>query len=113
MKNKQIQFIATSPEELEASILKGVSRMIEELKDSYKPKISPKYMTRKEVCALYHISLMSLWAYTKKGLLRSHSIGNRVLYERQSVLNALVELRPSQSKTGSTNNKKSGHDERF
>jgi excisionase family DNA binding protein len=49
---------------------------------------------RKEVCEMLGINLTSLWKHTKSGRLTSYGIGNRVLYKRSEVLEAITPLNP-------------------
>lgn len=49
---------------------------------------------RKEVCEMLGINLTSLWKHTKSGRLTSYGIGNRVLYKRSEVLEAITPINP-------------------
>lgn len=63
-----------------------------EVKD--KPKEENEiYYTRKEVCSLFHISLVTLHKHTKTKRLNAHRIGARVLYKRSEVLKALSTIK--------------------
>ncbi|TWP24279.1 DUF3853 family protein [Apibacter muscae] len=46
-------------------------------------------LTRKEVAHLLKISLPTLHDWTKKGLIKSYRIGNRVRYKQTDLYNAL------------------------
>jgi excisionase family DNA binding protein len=48
-----------------------------------------EYIKREEACELLSINLSSLWKHTKSGKLKSYGIGNRVLYKRSEVLDAV------------------------
>jgi len=54
------------------------------------PIPAKEYLTRKEVCELLHISLSTLWAYTKYGNLVRYRIGGRILYRSEEVQNAVI-----------------------
>ena len=49
-------------------------------------------LTRDEVCKLLSFNKTSLWKHTKAGKLKSYGIGNRVLYKRSEVLEAVKPL---------------------
>ena len=49
-------------------------------------------MTREEVCKLLSFNKTSLWKHTKSGKLKSYGIGNRVLYRRNEVLEAVKPI---------------------
>lgn len=49
-------------------------------------------MTRDEVCKMLSFNKTSLWKHTKSGKLTSYGIGNRVLYKRSEVIQAVKPL---------------------
>jgi excisionase family DNA binding protein len=57
-----------------------------ELREAAEPK---KYYTRKEVCEIYHVSLMTLHNWVMSGKLVQRKIGKRVLFDRQEVDDAV------------------------
>ena len=52
----------------------------------------PEFLTREQVCKLLSFNKTSLWKHTKTGKLKSYGIGNRVLYKRTEVLEAVRPL---------------------
>ena len=52
----------------------------------------PEFLTREQVCKLLSFNKTSLWKHTKQGKLKSYGIGNRVLYKRTEVLEAVKPL---------------------
>lgn len=54
---------------------------------------SVKYLSRNEVAILLKISLPTLNEYSKFGILQSYRIGNRVLYKKNEVENAIVSVK--------------------
>lgn len=51
-----------------------------------------QFIKREEACELLSINLSSLWKHTKSGKLKSYGIGNRVLYKRSEVLEAVKPI---------------------
>lgn len=49
-------------------------------------------LTRDEVCKLINLNKTSLWKHTRSGRLKSYGIGNRVLYKRAEVLEAVKPI---------------------
>lgn len=49
-------------------------------------------MTRDEVCKMLSFNKTSLWKHTRSGKLKSYGIGNRVLYKRSEVIQAVKPL---------------------
>ncbi len=53
----------------------------------------PELITRDEVCKLLNFNKTTLHKHTKTGRLKSYGIGNRVLYKRSEVLEAVKPLK--------------------
>lgn len=87
-----IQFIQTSPEQLQAAIIEGVRKELEELKKDFQPKEPTAYLSRREVKQLLGITLNTLNNWTKKGILTAYGIGGRVYYKRHEVENAVQPI---------------------
>ena len=49
-------------------------------------------LTRDEVCKLLNLNKTSLWKHTRSGRLKSYGIGNRVLYKRAEILEAVKPI---------------------
>ena len=56
------------------------------------PQPENEFITRDEVCALLNFNKTSLWKHTKSGRLKSYGIGNRVLYKKCEVLEAVKPI---------------------
>jgi len=88
-------------EGIEASYLlerfDDLSRQIKELKENQKPT-APKtdFITRSEVCKIFHISVVTASEWSKKGILKTYKIGNRIFYKRSEIENALTEIHTRQ-----------------
>ena len=50
-------------------------------------------MTREAVCKLLSINKTTLWKHTRSNKLKSYGIGNRVMYKRSEVLEAVKPLK--------------------
>lgn len=51
------------------------------------------WISREEVCKILHFNKTTLNKHTKSGRLQSYAIGNRVLYRRSEVLEAVTPLK--------------------
>lgn len=89
---QNIQFIQTTPEQLENAILNGVKKQLESLTKSFQPKEPTEYLTRQDVANLLKIDLSTVHNWTKRGKLKAYGIGARIYYKRVDVENAIVEL---------------------
>ncbi len=89
---KQVQFIQTTPQEIEESILNGVQTQIDKLKKQFQPKEPTVYLTRNEVKELLKVDLSTVHNWTKRGKLKSYGIGSRVYYKRSEVEAAIKPI---------------------
>lgn len=88
----QIQFIQTTPEQLQTAIVEGVKSQLEDLKKNFQPKEPTEYLTRQEVAQMLKVDISTVHNWTTKGTLKPYGIGRRVYYKRTEVENSLVEL---------------------
>jgi len=51
-----------------------------------------EFISIEETCELLRLNKTSIWKHTKSGKLKSYGIGNRVLYKRSEVLEAVKPL---------------------
>jgi hypothetical protein len=89
---KQLQFVATTPQQFRNDINQDVKSLLEELKRSFEPKKPQELLTRSETAKLLKINLSSVHNWTKKGLLKSYGISGKVYYKRSEIESALIEL---------------------
>lgn len=52
-----------------------------------------EYLTRNEVADMLKITLMTLNEWTNKGILKKHKIGNRVLFKKNEIEEAIIEIK--------------------
>ena len=89
---EQIQFVQTTPEQLQKAIIEGVKTQLQDLKQHFQPKEPNEYMTRQEVSKMLSVDLSTVHNWTKKGILTAHQIGGRVFYLHTDVEKAIVKL---------------------
>ena len=89
-----MKIIVTTKEELEELITSSVRKGIEEyfleqeLKKSKEPNI-----TIKEASKLLKVSTQTVRSYVKRGVIKAHKVGNRILIETSSIDKALTEVK--------------------
>lgn len=71
----------------------SIERKIKELGEHMQPKEPPAFLSRKEVAATFGVTLPTVHDWTKKGLLKSYRMGNRILYKRHEVEAAITPTR--------------------
>lgn len=86
--------IVTTPSDLKRFIFEAMEEHSKELFKSIHTGNKPpsdgiKYYTRKETAREMNITLPTLSKYVKKGLIECRKIGNRVLFSKQDIENAL------------------------
>lgn len=90
--NTQISTTLTA-EELCKFIQKSVETAISNTLNTPKPVTKQdEYLTINQISELLSISLPTIWAYRKKGLLPFKRIGKRVLFSRSEVENAIKNI---------------------
>lgn len=63
------------------------------LSNSTKKEDENEFISIEETCKLLRLNKTSVWKHTKSGKLKSYGIGNRVLYKRCEVLEAVKPLK--------------------
>lgn len=89
---EKIQFIQTTPEQLQTQITQGVQSQLKEFLEVYKPKQPNDYLTRKEVAELFKVDLSTVHNWCKSGKLKPLGIGARVYFLRSDVEKSLIPL---------------------
>ena len=87
-----LQFIQTTPEQLQNAIITGVKIQLDELRKEFQPKQPTEYLTRNEVRDLLQCNLSTVHNLTKRGKLQAYGIGSRVYYKRSEVEQAIKPL---------------------
>lgn len=66
----------------------GIKETLSAIQAAMTPPKATVFMTREEVADFLKISLPTLWAWTKNGVLKSYTIGNKVRYIESEVIAA-------------------------
>lgn len=88
----QVQFIQTTPEQLQEAILQGIKQQLEQLKKHFQPKEPEEYLSRAEVAKLLKVDISTIHNWGKAGKIKRYGLGNRVYYKRSEVEKSIVEL---------------------
>lgn len=89
MITKTIQIDNISIDEITALIADKLLSKIVVYIDNYASKENDELLTRKETANYLKVTLSTLWSWSNKGLIKSCSIGNRVYYKKQDILESL------------------------
>lgn len=89
----QVLNVQSTKEELaEAAasrVLEGLNPLLEKLKINDPEKL----MTRQEAADFFSVDLSTIWAWTKKGRIRSWQISGRVYYKRSELEASLQPIK--------------------
>jgi hypothetical protein len=86
-----IQLLQITPEELRESILEGVKKELQVLKQNFQPKQPTEFLTRREVAKWLKVDVSTVHNWTVKGTLTKHLIEGKVLYKRAEVESSLIK----------------------
>jgi len=87
-----IQFIQTTPQELQNQINEGIKTQLEDFLKHFKPKQPNEYLTRQEVATLFNVDLSTIHNWCKSKKLNPLGIGSRVYFLRSEVEASLIPL---------------------
>lgn len=91
-----IGFLSITINELRELVYKTVSDVLDARAKNPQPAPSDEHdeelLTRKEVAALLHVTVLTLRNWERRGVLRPRRISRRVLYVRSEVLGTLKRM---------------------
>ncbi len=87
-----VQFIQTTPQELQNQINEGIKTQLEDFLKHFKPKQPNEYLTRQEVATLFNVDLSTIHNWCKSKKLNPLGIGSRVYFLRSEVEASLIPL---------------------
>ena len=82
----------TSKDDLINNILNGIEEKLNNFEKKFQPKEPTQWITRKEVSEILSISLVTISAWSEKGILKPYRIGNRIRFKRKEVEQALTKI---------------------
>ncbi len=87
-----IQFIQTTPQELQNQINEGVKSQIQDFLKHYQPKQPNEYLTRSDVAKMFNVDLSTVHNWSKSGKLKPLGLGARVYFLRSDIEQSLQPL---------------------
>lgn len=91
---QQIQFLQTTPDQLQSEINAGVKVILEDFLKNFKPKLPNEYLSRQDVALMFSCDLSTIHNWCKSGKLNPLGIGSRVYFLRSDIENSLKPLNP-------------------
>ena len=88
----QVQFIQTTPQELQQQINEGVKIQLTEFLTHFKPKLPNEYLTRSDVAKMFDLDISTVHNWCKSKRLNPLGIGSRVYFLRSEIEASLKPL---------------------
>ncbi|PBJ11521.1 helix-turn-helix domain-containing protein [Flavobacterium sp. ACN6] len=89
---EKIQFIQTTPKELQGEIIASVKTQLEEFLKHYKPTQPTEYLTRQQVAKMFDVNICTVNNWANSGVIRRLSLGSRIYFLRSEVEASLKPL---------------------
>ncbi len=89
---QQIQLFQVTPNELANLISESVKSQIQELVNAStkeQPKTENDLLSRKETATFFKVSLVSIHAWMKDGIIKPYKVGNRTYFKKSELLNVI------------------------
>ncbi|MDI5949007.1 helix-turn-helix domain-containing protein [Flavobacterium yafengii] len=87
-----VQFIQTTPQELQLQITEGVKIQLENFLKHFTPKQPNEYLTRQEVAQMFNVDLSTIHNWCKSKKLNPLGLGSRVYFLRSEIEASLKPL---------------------
>jgi len=87
-----VQFIQTTPQELQNQITEGVKNQLQEFLKLYQPKQPNEYLTRSEVAQMFNVDISTVHNWGKSGKIKPLSLGARIYFLRSDIEQSLTPL---------------------
>jgi hypothetical protein len=87
-----VQFIQTTPQELQNQINEGVKVQLENFLQHFKPKQPNEYLTRRNIADMFGVNICTVHNWCKSKRLNPLGIGSRVYFLRSEVEASLKPL---------------------
>ena len=87
-----IQFVATTPQELQKQINEGVKIQLTEFLKHFAPTQPKEYLTRLDVAKMFSVDISTVHNWCKSKRLNPLSIGSRIYFLRTEIENSLKPL---------------------
>lgn len=88
----QIQFVATTPQDLKNEITADVKVILNKFLEHYKPVQPAEYLTRQQVAQMFDVDISTVHNWSKSGKLKPMGLGARVYFLRSDIEATLQPL---------------------
>ena len=88
----QVQFIQTTPQELQQQLNEGIKIQLQEFLKHFAPIQPKEYLTRSDVAKMFSVDISTVSNWQKSGKLKPLGISGRVYFLRSEVEASLKPL---------------------
>lgn len=92
MTKQILQLENVNASDFRSEIVKDVTKALLSYSESQNNPDNEIILTRQETAALLSVSLVTLWDWTNKNILKAYRIGTKVRYKKNEVLLALKQM---------------------
>lgn len=92
MQNQSIQFVATSPQQLQREISESVKIHLDDFLRHFKPEPPKEYLTRNDVAKMFSVDISTVHNWSKNGRLKPLALSGRIYFLRSEVEASLTPL---------------------
>lgn len=89
---QQIQFLQTTPQQLQSEINAGVKVILDDFLKNFTPKLPNEYLTRQEVAQMFNVDISTVHNWCKSKKLNPLGLGSRVYFLRSDIEASLKPL---------------------
>ena len=89
---QQIQFVGTTPKELQQQINEGIKTQLTDFLKHFAPIQPKEYLTRSEVAKMFSVDISTVHNWCKTKRLNPLGIGSRVYFLRSEIESSLKPL---------------------
>jgi predicted DNA-binding transcriptional regulator AlpA len=87
-----IQFIQTTPQDLQNQINEGIQKQLEGFLKHFKPVQPNEYLTRQQVAQMFNVDISTIHNWCKSNKLKPLGLGARVYFLRSDIEQSLQPL---------------------
>lgn len=92
MTKQILQLENVNASDFRSELVKDVTKALLSHNESQNNPDNETILTRQETATLLSVSLVTLWDWTKKDILKAYRIGSKIRYKKNEVLLALKQM---------------------
>jgi flagellar biosynthesis regulator FlaF len=86
-----------TPSQLQEGLIRHLEFRLKEILEDLGTPQKENLLTREKTAEMLSISLGTLWSWTRKNILVSYRIGNKIMYKQHEVYESLIKINHSKT----------------